>query len=199
MKNGLLFFIYLVLIYLLGIINRCNSRKLTIAIAKNELRCIGEYLTQTLTMFSIEGEKTIKNIKLIDSQGSVAHKKEDQRIIKFAFNPKESGNHQLCFISDTSNKITFEILTGIDAKDYSYIAKKSNLDRMELNLKKLDDAVNYVIKEFNTIISTEHSDTHKELSNKTINYSLITLSFIITLGIVQSFFLSIYVNRKKII
>jgi hypothetical protein len=122
---------------------------------------------------------------------------------KIAFTAHESGNHQLCIENNSRGEITieFEFLSGVSAKDYSAIAKKSNLKPIELNIKKLEDMISYLIKEFSKIISHEESTLalNDSLSNKIIMFSMITLITMIVLGLVETIYIKNYLKRRKVI
>ena len=98
-------------------------------------------------------------------------------------------------------KIDFEFLSGVSAKDYSAIAKKSNLKPIELNLKKLEDMIGYLIKEFSKIISHEESTLaiNDALSNKIIMFSMITLITMLLIGVIETIYIKNYLKRRKII
>lgn len=89
----------------------------------------------------------------------------------------------------------------MSAKDYSAIAKTSNLKPIELNIKKLEDMINYLIKEFSKIISHEESTLaiNDALSNKIIMFSMITLITMVILGIVETFYIKNYLKKRKVI
>lgn len=48
----------------------------------------------------------------------------------------EGGNHQICIenLGQADSNIDFEFLSGVMAKDYSEVAKKSNLKPVELSV-----------------------------------------------------------------
>jgi len=104
-------------------------------------------------------------------------------------------------ISKGEISVNFEFLSGVSAKDYSAIAKKSNLKPIELNIKKLEDMISYLIKEFSKIISHEESTLalNDALSNKIIMFSMITLITMIVLGLVETIYIKNYLKRRKVI
>lgn len=98
-------------------------------------------------------------------------------------------------------KIDFEFLSGVSAKDYSDIAKKSNLKPIELNLQKLEDMVSYLIHELSTIMAHEESTLalNDALSNKIILFSMITLGAMIFIGVVETLYIQKYLKNRKLI
>lgn len=100
-----------------------------------------------------------------------------------------------------NNKISFEFLTGVNAKDYSDIAKKSNLKPIELNLQKLEDMISYLIKELSTVMSSEERALalNDALSNKIILFSMLTLISMVAVGFIETFYIQRYLKNRKII
>jgi len=98
-------------------------------------------------------------------------------------------------------KMDFEFLSGVSAKDYSAIAKKSNLKPIELNIKKLEDMTNYVVKEFTKMISNEEENLalNDSLSNRIITFSMITILAMVILGTIETLYIRNYLKRRKVI
>jgi hypothetical protein len=65
----------------------------------------------------------------------------------------------------------------------------------------LDDALNYLIKELNSIIKKEETslELNDSLSNKIVVFSLITLGVMLFLGLIETFYIQRYLERKKLI
>jgi hypothetical protein len=99
------------------------------------------------------------------------------------------------------NTINFEFLSGIAAKDYSDIAKKSNLKPIELNLQKLEDMISYLLKEFAGMMVNEENSLaiNDALSNKIIVFSMITLVSMIFIGLIETIFIQRYLQKRKLI
>lgn len=97
-------------------------------------------------------------------------------------------------------KIIFEILTGIAAKDYSDLAKRDNLQPIELNLQKLEDMMGYLFHELNTIMSSEEKNKSLDLaSEKIIIFSIATLSAIIFVSLLELIYIKKYFKNRKLI
>ena len=99
------------------------------------------------------------------------------------------------------NQIQFEFLTGIAAKDYSEIAKKSNLKPIELNLQKLEDMTSYLIHELSSVMAHEENTLalNDALSNKIILFSMLTLVSMIAIGLIETVYIQKYLQRRKIL
>lgn len=98
-------------------------------------------------------------------------------------------------------RVDFEFLTGVSAKDYSDIAKKSNLKPIELNLKKLEDMISYLIHEFSSVMAHEEKTLalNDALSNKIILFSMITLISMIVVGLMETIYIKKYLQNRKLI
>lgn len=97
--------------------------------------------------------------------------------------------------------VTFEILTGISAKDYSDVAKKENLKPVELNLQKLEDMMSYLVHELSSIMSKEKKTLTASdvISDEIVFFSMSTLVVISLIGLAEVLYLKRYwVNRKLI-
>jgi hypothetical protein len=99
------------------------------------------------------------------------------------------------------NNINFKFLSGVSAKDYSEIAKKSNLKPIELNLQKLNDMISYLIHELSSIMAHEETTlaANDSLSNKIILFSMLTLIAMITIGLIETIYIKKYLQNRKII
>lgn len=53
---------------------------------------------------------------------------------KFAFTANDAGAHKVCFVNNghVSRRVVLDFLAGVDAKDYSDIAKKEHLQPLEV-------------------------------------------------------------------
>ena len=56
---------------------------------------------------------------------------------KFAFTANDAGAHKVCFVNNgqLSRRVVFDFLTGVDAKDYTELAKKEHLQPLEVSFK----------------------------------------------------------------
>lgn len=115
----------------------------------------------------------------------------------------DSGNYQLCVSNKNSNtaEINFEFLSGIGAKDYSDIAKESNLKPVELSLQKLEDMIKYLIQEMSTVMKQDETDLsiNDTLSSKIIIFSIVTLIAMIVVGVIETLYIQKYLYNRKII
>lgn len=123
--------------------------------------------------------------------------------MKISFTASDVGNHQLCIDNETTSetRINFEFLSGVEAKDYSEIAKKSNLKPVELNLKKLEDTITFLLKELSGVMMFEETTLaiNDALSNKIIVFSMITLISMVVVGFFETLYIKKYLQKRKLI
>ncbi|XVE68121.1 hypothetical protein DITRI_Ditri09bG0044000 [Diplodiscus trichospermus] len=91
-------------------------------------------------------------VRVTSSHGNSYHSSEKMEKGQFAFTAAEEGDYMACFWApDHSPPITltvdFDWRTGVHAKDWSNVAKKGQVDAMELELKKLFDTVTFIHEE----------------------------------------------------
>lgn len=68
-------------------------------------------------------------------------------------------------------------------------------------MKKLDDALNYLLRELTSIIKKEETslELNDSLSNKIVLFSMITLGAMLFLGLLETVYIQKYLERKKLI
>lgn len=151
--------------------------------------------------------KTIPNYNETDEShlDDILHKsyKAALNSVKFTFVSKSSGKHQFCIQNNDpmTQSFDFNIAYGVEANDYSNLAKKLNLKPTEENVLKIEDYVNKMKKSQEDIWVKE---SHKlELSEK-FNSSLIWISVIailviVSFGTFEYFVMKHYFKQKKLI
>uniref|UniRef100_U5GF58 GOLD domain-containing protein n=1 Tax=Populus trichocarpa TaxID=3694 RepID=U5GF58_POPTR len=93
-------------------------------------------------------------VRVASPYGNNYHHRVNVDSGNFAFTAAEAGDYTTCFSAadhepETKLAIEFEWKTGVAAKDWSKIAKKEKVEVMELELKKLLDAVKSIHEEMN--------------------------------------------------
>ena len=98
-------------------------------------------------------------------------------------------------------EIEFEFLSGIQAQDYTDIAKESNLKPVEASVKKVEDTINLLIKDLTSVTKEEDSTLaeNDNINSNIISFSVITLGAMILIGAVETLYLKRYLHKRKII
>ena len=135
MSKNFTSFISLKIIIILFILKAILAFEVGLRLKKNEFKCIGEYLTEgNLSLFDVYSDNSDISLKLVDTMANTAYKNQGKSFYKFSFTAKITGNHQLCFsnyeVDNTLIRVT--IKTGVDAQDYTEIAKKEGCKRCSM-------------------------------------------------------------------
>jgi len=154
---------------------------------------------------------TITSIWVTDPEGNPVWKKEGAQDGTFAFTTETDGEFEVCFLDQakpdlhvpphTKRDVTFALKTGVDAKDYSALAKKDDLKPIEIEMMKLED----VLEEINTDMKylRNREDvmrlTNESTNNRVLWLSLTSILVLLSLGLFQIFYLKRYFQQKKLI
>ncbi|GKB82033.1 transmembrane emp24 domain-containing protein p24delta9-like protein [Tanacetum coccineum] len=124
----------------------------------------------------------------------------------FAFTAGESGDYMACFWAakqspDKSLSIDFDWKSGLAAKDWSKVAKKGQVEMMELELKKLYDSVTMVHEEMFSLREREEMMQHliRSTNAKMATFSFFSLVICLSVAALQLWHLKAFFQRKKLI
>ncbi|XP_043706681.1 transmembrane emp24 domain-containing protein p24delta9-like [Telopea speciosissima] len=145
-------------------------------------------------------------VRVTSSYGNNYHYGELVESGQFAFTAAESGDYMACFWVPEQKppvKLTvdFDWKSGVAAKDWSNVAKKGQIDVMELELKKLFDTVSSIHEEM--FYLREREEEMQELNIKT-NSRMAWLSFLsllvcLSVAGLQLWHLKTFFERKKLL
>ncbi|KAF2319769.1 hypothetical protein GH714_018659 [Hevea brasiliensis] len=86
-------------------------------------------------------------VRVTSPYGNNLHQKENVTHGQFAFTTQEAGNYLACFWVGGDNQgggdvsVNLDWKTGIAAKDWESVARKEKIEGVELELRKLEGAV----------------------------------------------------------
>ncbi|CAG7888968.1 unnamed protein product [Brassica rapa] len=163
-------------------------------IPKTGAKCVSEEIQSKVVVLAdylvISDEHSIfptVSVKVTSPYGSVLHHSENATHGQFAFTTQESGTYLACFEAvgnSHGNKdisINLDWKTGIAAKDWDSIARKEKIEGVELELRKLEAAVeaihenllylrnrnqNKVFLSFHTLQRSRHEDCDLDTAKK---------------------------------
>jgi len=118
-----------------------------------------------------------------------------------------SEEFSVCFTSRCDRKtfgeveILFDIRTGIDAKDYSSVAKQEHVGALEVELKKLEDEVKQIIDEMEYMRHREESmrNTNESTNARVLWFSVFSVVVLLSTAAWQVYHLKQYFKKKKLI
>ncbi|KAL6058786.1 Transmembrane emp24 domain-containing protein 10 [Balamuthia mandrillaris] len=129
----------------------------------------------------------------------------------FAFTTEDGGEFEFCF-KDTpiqgvriprgySKRVSLELKTGTEAKDYKEVASRENLSKMEVEVRRMEDSISDVLKEMKYMRRREEKmrSTNESTNSRVVWLSVFSLVILIGLGVWQIFYLKQYFHHKKLL
>ncbi|KAI5661524.1 hypothetical protein M9H77_20847 [Catharanthus roseus] len=145
--------------------------------------------------------------KVTSPYGNTLHHTENVTHGQFAFTTTEAGNYLACFWVDGHNSRTGDVSinidwkTGISAKDWDSVARKEKIEGVELELRKLEGAVESIHENL-LYLKTRESEM-REVSERTNArvawFSIMSLGVCILASVGQILYLKRYFHQKKLI
>lgn len=139
--------------------------------------------------------------------GNNLHHIENVTHGQFAFTTTESGNYLACFWIDGEHKegvgatLSLDWRTGIAARDWDSVARKEKIEGVELELLKLEGAVQAIHD--NLMYLKDREAEMREVSESTNArvawYSIMSLGLCILVSVLQLWHLKRYFHKKKLI
>ncbi|KAK3009998.1 hypothetical protein RJ639_010968 [Escallonia herrerae] len=145
--------------------------------------------------------------KVTSPYGNTIHQKENVTHGQFAFTTHEAGNYLACFWVDGHNpgggdiSINIDWKTGIAAKDWESVARKEKIEGVELELRKLEGAVEAIHENLLYLKSREaEMRTVSETTNSRVaRFSIMSLGVCFAASLAQLWHLKRYFQKKKLI
>ncbi|KAJ1380168.1 GOLD domain [Sesbania bispinosa] len=146
------------------------------------------------------------SVRVTSPYGNNLHHNENVTQGQFAFTTAESGNYVACFWMDGSKHqegatVSLEWKTGISAKDWESVAKKEKIEGVELELRKLEGAVDAIHGYL--IYLKDKEAKMREVSERTNGrvawFSIMSLGVCILVSVLQLWYLKRFFRKKKLI
>ncbi|XP_027925570.1 transmembrane emp24 domain-containing protein p24delta9-like [Vigna unguiculata] len=146
------------------------------------------------------------SVKVRSPNGNGYHYGDNVLFGEFAFTAAESGDYSACFsvAGHTPDTVTVEFVwkTGIAAKEWNNGGgRKNHIDVMEMELKKLNDAVTSIHDEMFYLREreTERQYLTDETSSKMFSYSFLSIVVCLSVASLQLWHLKTFFERKKLL
>ncbi|XP_074302989.1 transmembrane emp24 domain-containing protein p24delta3-like isoform X2 [Silene latifolia] len=196
-----------------------NLFHLTMAIwlnlPKSGTKCVSEEIHPNVVVLAdyyvISDEHTSQeptiSLKVTSPFGNNLHHSENVTHGQFAFTTHEAGNYLACLWVDGHSPKSSEVSvnldwrTGVAAKDWEIVARKEKIEGIELELRKLEGAVE-AIHENLLYLKTKEAEmrTVSEKTNARVALcSIMSLALCITVSGLQLLYLKRYFHKKKLI
>ncbi|XP_042496189.1 transmembrane emp24 domain-containing protein p24delta3-like [Macadamia integrifolia] len=145
-------------------------------------------------------------VKVSSPYGNTLHHTENVTHGQFAFTTTEAGNYLACFWVEGSNKaagasVNLDWRIGIAARDWDSVARKEKIEGVELELRKLEGAVE-AIHENLLYLKTREAEMRSvsEITNSRVAwYSILSLGICICVSALQLWHLKHFFQKKKLI
>lgn len=178
--------------------------------AASETKCFGEELhldVLVLGTYRVVTENSPRiSAKVTSPYGFPLHFQEHVVEGQFGFTSKEIGNFVACFWipeAPKGTKITVDLdwKTGLAAKDWANVAKREKIDGIELEIRKLEDAVKDIHDNMLYLREREEQMRHvNETTNSRMAWFSISSLFIcLVVAVLQLWYLKTFFEKKKLI
>ncbi|KAJ6932111.1 hypothetical protein NC651_007732 [Populus alba x Populus x berolinensis] len=145
------------------------------------------------------------SVKVTSPYGNALHQTENVTHGQFAFTTHEAGNYLACFWVDGHVQgdvsVNIDWKTGIAAKDWDSVARKEKIEGVELELRKLEGAVE-AIHENLLYLKTREAEMRSvsETTNSRVAlFSVMSLGVCVAVSALQVWHLKHYFQKKKLI
>ncbi|GMI87408.1 hypothetical protein like AT1G26690 [Hibiscus trionum] len=206
----------LVLVLLVGILSPA-SESLRFELQSSQTKCIAEDIkSNSMTVGKYHVVKPNEDhplpdshklsVRVTSSYGNNFHSAEKVESGQFAFTASEQGDYTACFwVPEHSPQITvtvdFDWRTGVHTKDWTNVAKKGQVDAMELELKNLFDTVQSIHEEMFYLRAREEEmqELNKATTSKMFWLSFLSLFLCLSVAGLQFWHLKSFFEKKKLI
>ncbi|KAB1997742.1 hypothetical protein ES319_D12G043900v1 [Gossypium barbadense] len=183
-------------------------------IPKTGTKCVSEEIHSNVVVLSDyvvvsveDGQTATIAVKVTSPYGNNLHHRENVTYGRFAFTTEEAGNYLACFWSDNRTRGSGEVVvnidwkTGIAAKDWESVARKEKLQGVELELRKLEGAVEAIHENLLYLKSreAERRSTSETTNARVAWFSIMSLGICIVVSGLQVWYLKRFFQKKKLI
>ncbi|XP_048623030.1 transmembrane emp24 domain-containing protein p24delta11 [Brassica napus] len=145
-------------------------------------------------------------VTVTSPKGHSQHHAENVESGKFVFTAMESGDYTTCFVSPgfrppAKFAVDFEWKSGVEAKDWTTIAKRGQINMLEVEVRKLLDVTESIHDEMFELREREREMQELNRSTNSRMAALSLLSFVFTLSVagLQLWHLKSFLERKKLL
>ncbi|TYG70805.1 hypothetical protein ES288_D05G344100v1 [Gossypium darwinii] len=145
-------------------------------------------------------------VRVTSPQGNSLHTAEKVETGQFAFTAAEDGDYMACFWAEDHSPqiimtVDFDWRSGVQAKDWSNVAKKGQVDVVELELKKLYDTVTSIHEEMFYLREREEEmqALNQATTSKMFWLSFLSLFLCLSVAGIQFWHLKTFFEKKKLI
>ncbi|KAI3430855.1 hypothetical protein D9Q98_009264 [Chlorella vulgaris] len=141
-----------------------------------------------------------------DPQGVLVFEKQGSATGEFSFISNGEGEYKLCFTAKDyhtaqGTRIKMKWSTGVEAHDWQAVAKKDNLNVIQVEMRRLEQVVQTIHLELQNIRRKEERmrDINESTNNRVAWFNVIVALICIALAAWQLWYLNKFFKRKKVL
>eukprot|EP00039_Didymoeca_costata_P024999 m.12097 g.12097 ORF g.12097 m.12097 type:complete len:211 (-) comp4584_c0_seq2:1120-1752(-) len=150
------------------------------------------------------------DLEITDSKKHRVYHKEGALNGKFAFTSDDYDTFDICFNRrsvDPNNQppgdshVSLDVKLGVEAKSYEQVAEAEHLSAMEVELRRLEDMADSIVRDFGMMKKREelHRDTNESTNERMLYFSIFSMLCLLGLAVWQVLYLKRYFKQKKLI
>ncbi|XVE48679.1 hypothetical protein DITRI_Ditri01bG0021700 [Diplodiscus trichospermus] len=214
MRRAVTFPSFLFVILLWGLSNAPVGDAIWLNLPTTGTKCVSEEIQSNVVVLADyvvvsedHGHIPTISVKVTSPYGNNLHHTENVTHGQFAFTTQEAGNYLACFWTDSHTpgggevSVNIDWKTGIAAKDWESVARKEKIEGVELELRKLEGAVEAIHENLLYLRSREaEMRTVSETTNGRVAwFSIMSLGICISVSGLQVWYLKRFFQKKKLI
>ena len=171
---------------------------------KGEKECLQDFFpSKTLVIYEIVSNISQIQFTLTQKVDSLQLSKINDYSFKYPFTTYQQGYYEIC-IYNYDIKATYiycNLKYGVAAKDYSSIARTKDLKPIDIEIEKLVEKIS-TLNNKSTFIRQMEKLTQimlDSISNKLFNYGIMMIIVMIIIGVLETFYLKKFLQKRKII
>ncbi|KAL0732857.1 hypothetical protein Bca4012_009067 [Brassica carinata] len=145
-------------------------------------------------------------VRVTSPQGTAYHEADGVSTGQFSLTAVETGDYITCISAvdhkpETMLTVDFDWRSGVHTKDWSNVAKKSQVEMMEFEVKKLFDTVTSIHDEMFYLRDREEEmqELNRSTNSKMAWFSFLSLGFCLSVAGLQFWHLKTFFQKKKLI
>jgi len=148
------------------------------------------------------------DLHVVDSKGGFLWKKDHAEKGRFTFTTDEYEVYEICFASKVPHgqrgfpqEIYLSTKHGVEAKSYEGLDEAAKLKPLEVELKRLEDLSEAIVKDFAFMKQREEEmrDTNESTNSRVLYFSIFSMLCLLGLATWQVIYLRQFFKSKKLI
>ena len=196
----------LIIFFFLFLIQKSTSQisNYMFRLEKGEKECLQDFFpSKTLVIYEIVSNISQIQFTLTQKVDSLQLSKINDYSFKYPFTTYQQGYYEICIYNYDikATYIYYNLKYGVAAKDYSSIARTKDLKPIDIEIEKLVEKIS-TLNNKSTFIRQMEKLTQimlDSISNKLFNYGIMMIIVMIIIGVLETFYLKKFLQKRKII